>query len=212
MTGQYTAALLEMAKERIKKADFGQALQLLQQALHYPENLGEGKLEGTKDNHIHYYIGCVYELLGEEEKARESFLTASVGNDEPAGMMYYNDQPADMILYQGLAKRKLSRQAEANARFYRLIDYAEQHIGDEVKMDYFAVSLPDFLIFEENLTNRNRAHCFYLLALGYYGLGDIDRALGYLDEALKLDPSHMQCRLYRRNWSLTDPETEAVLL
>lgn len=212
VTGQYTAALVEMAKERIRKGDCGQALRLLQQALCYPENLGEGKLEGTKDNHIHYYLGCVYEMLGEEEKAKESFLTASVGNDEPAGMMYYNDQPADMILYQGLAKCKLSRQAEANARFYRLIDYGEQHIGEKVKMDYFAVSLPDFLIFEENLTNRNKAHCFYLLALGYYGLGDKERALGYLDEALRLDPSHMQCRLYRRNWSLTDPKAEVVLL
>ena len=54
---------------------------------------------------------------------------------------YYNDQPADMIMYQGLAYQKLGSTREAKARFYRLIDYGEQHLKDQVKIEYFAVSL-----------------------------------------------------------------------
>ena len=52
--------------------------------------------------------------------------------------MYYNDQPADMILYQGLAFEKLGKTREAKSRFYRLIDYGEQHLNDEGKIEYFA--------------------------------------------------------------------------
>ena len=118
----------------------------MEKALSYPENLGEGRLEGTKDNHLYYTLGLVMERLGEKEKAGECYEKATLGAMEPAGMLYYYDQPADMILYQGLAGEKLGRQIEANTRFYKLVDYGEKHIRDDVKLDYFAVSLPDFLI------------------------------------------------------------------
>ena len=102
-----------------------------------------------------------------------------------------------MILYQGLAYLKLGRVREAKARFYRLIDYGERHLEDQVKIQYFAVSLPEFLIFDEDYTLRNRAHCYYLMALGNMGLGDEEKAAGYLGEAVKTEPSHMMCRVYR---------------
>ncbi len=111
--------------------------------------------------------------------------------------MYYNDQPADMILYQGLSYLKLGMAREARARFYRLIDYGERHLDDEVKIQYFAVSLPEFLIFDEDYTMRNRAHCYYLMALGNMGLGDSDKASAFLARAAAVEPSHMMCRVYQ---------------
>ena len=110
--------------------------------------------------------------------------------------MYYNDQPADMILYQGLSYLKLGKVREAKSRFYRLIDYGERHLEDQVKVEYFAVSLPDFLIFDEDYTAKNRAHCYYLMALGNMGLGDDGKAAVFLKEAISIEPSHMMCRVY----------------
>lgn len=196
ITTQYTLALLEMAKEALSKQNGKKAEEYLQKALVYPENLGEGKLEGTKDNHIYYYLGLAYEMQRKEKKAKEFFEKAAIGTDEPAGMMYYNDQPADMILYQGLAKLKLGRISEARSRFYRLIDYGEKHLWDEVKIEYFAVSLPEFQIFDEDYTQRNKAHCYYLMALGNIGLGDTKKAVKFLETALEIEPSHMQCHIY----------------
>lgn len=196
ITAQYTIALLEMAKRALTEKDFTEAERLLRDALVYPENLGEGKLEGTKDNHIYYYLGIALEGQGRTEEASECFQTATVGTDEPAGAMYYNDQPADMILYQGLAFLKLGKIKEARSRFYRLIDYGEQHLEDQVKIEYFAVSLPEFLIFDEDYTARNRAHCYYLMALGNIGLGDREKADAYIREATAIEPSHMMCRIY----------------
>ena len=112
--------------------------------------------------------------------------------------MYYNDQPADMILYQGLAFEKLGKTREAKSRFYRLIDYGEQHLNDEGKIEYFAVSLPDFLIFDEDYTKKNRAHCCYLMALGNIGLQKSEKAAEFLKEALEIEPSHMMATLYQK--------------
>ncbi len=196
ITAQYTLALLHMAKQALAGKDYEKARGLLEQALEYPENLGEGKLEGTRDNHVYYHLGLALEGLGNHDEAKKCYRRAAVGTDEPAGAMFYNDQPADMILYQGLACLKLGEAARARTRFYRLIDYGEQHLHDKVKIGYFAVSLPDFLIFDEDYTAKNRAHCFYLMALGNMGLGNVDKAAGYLAEARQIEPSHAMCRIY----------------
>ena len=192
---QYETALLELGKKALKAGDAAKAVELLEKALLCPECLGEGKLEGTKDNHIYYHLGLAYEKLGDKEKAEECFRKAVIGTDEPAGMMFYYDQPADMIMYQGLALYKLGRKSEGNARQYKLIDYGEQHIRDEVKIDYFAVSLPDMLIYDEDWSRRNRAHCLFLMGLGNLGLGNREKAEEYFEDALKEDNTHLNCRL-----------------
>ena len=107
-----------MAKKAIEKEDWTEAKELLEKALVYPENLGEGKLEGSKDNNINYYLALTEKALGNAEKAQQLFAAASTGTDEPAGMMFYNDQPADMIMYQGLALKELGKPVVANSRFY----------------------------------------------------------------------------------------------
>ncbi len=197
ITTQYTLALLAMAQKALEERNYKKAEERLLKAFFYPENLGEGKLEGTKDNHLYYHLGLALEGQGRKEEAWECFEKATLGTDEPAGAMYYNDQPADMILYQGLSYLKLGRVREARARFYRLIDYGERHLEDQVKIQYFAVSLPEFLIFDEDYTLRNRAHCYYLMALGSMGMGETEKAAGYLEEAVKVEPSHMMCRVYQ---------------
>lgn len=196
ITTQYKIALLEIAKKELKSREYASAIHHLRAALSYPENLGEGKLEGTKDNHLNYYLGSAYEALGNSEAAQEYYALASLGADDPAGMMYYYDQPADSILYQGLALKKLGKPIAANAKFYKLLDYGEQHIFDEVKIDYFAVSLPDFMIFKDDLDKRNKAHCYYLIGLGNLGLGNREDAKRAFDQALQFDSNHMECILY----------------
>lgn len=195
ITTQYTLSLLQMAKKALAGEQYEAAQELLQTALVYPENLGEGKLEGTKDNHLYYHLGLALEARGCTEEALQCYEKATLGTDEPAGAMYYNDQPADMILYQGLAHRRLGHTGAAKSRFYRLLDYGERHLEDAVKTDYFAVSLPDFLIFEEDYEARNRAHCCYLMALGYLGLGNREKAQTYFKEALEIEPSHMMSHI-----------------
>ena len=197
ITAQYKVSLREMARKKLAEQDASGARELLEQALSAPQSLGEGHLEGTKDNDLHYWLGEALEQLGEEEAAKEQYSLSLIGNNEPAGMMYYYDQPADMILYQGLAWMKMGKVREANACFYKLIDYGERHLRDQVRIDYFAVSLPDFLIFEDDLNVRNEAHCYYLMGLGKLGLGKKGEAAEDLEKVLERDPGHQNGILYR---------------
>lgn len=64
-------------------------------------------------------------------------------------------------------------------------------------MDYFAVSLPDLLIWEDSLDTKNLIHCKYMLALGYYGLGDMQHAERYLKEVEALDNNHQGIQQFR---------------
>ena len=187
VTTQYTFALTQLARRALNAGDAKTAKQHLERALVFPHNLGEGKLEGAKNNDIYYYLGLCECLLDHESAAIEHFTHASEGDEEPASAMYYNDQPAEMILYQAMAARALGDEERACARLHKLIAYGEKHYYDEVKIDYFAVSLPDLQLFDDDLTRRNRAHCEYLIALGSMGFGDKARAAKCFDAALEID-------------------------
>ena len=198
VTTQYTAALTQLGIQALNSGDASKARELLAKALVFPHNLGEGKLEGARDNNIHYFLGLAEKALGNGEESRRHLELAAAGNEEPASAMYYNDQPADMILYQGLAQSALGRDDKARSRFYRLISYGEKHYYDQVKIDYFAVSLPDLQLFDEDLSLRNRAHCEYLIALGSYGLGDAEQAEKRIEAVLSIQSSHQGAILHQR--------------
>jgi tetratricopeptide (TPR) repeat protein len=173
VTGQYVFSLTEMAKVAIQERAFEKAVDLLNQAQQYPENLGEGKLFGAQENTIFYWLGCAFDGLAMTGNACQSWQLASTGLKEPEPAIFYNDQQPDTIYYQGLALIKLGKTEEAKERFETLINFGKSHLNDEFKLDYFAVSLPDLQIWDDDLTKRNRKNCQKLIALGESGLNSL---------------------------------------
>ena len=196
--GQYLLAQTELAKSAIKAGKYQEAIDLLAATTENPHNLGEGKLPGAQENDIDYYRGIAYQALGNQEKSEFYFRKASEGLSEPAPAIYYNDQQPDKIFYQGLAWEALGNPENARKRFNKLISYGEKHLFDQVKIDYFAVSLPDLLIWEDDLQKRNTIHCYYLMALGYLGLKKYDEAKTYFDKVLKMDINHQGAHIHRK--------------
>ena len=181
---QYQICRIEIAKKLLQNDPQSvEAEHLLEECLVYPPHLGEGKLYGAQDNDILYFLGRYEE--------------GTAGPTEPAAAMYYNDAKPDKIFYAGLCYRKLGQEDKARSLFNKLINYGKQHIYDKVVMDYFAVSLPDLLIWEDSLDTKNLIHCKYMLALGYYGMGDKERALHYLSEVEALDNNHQGIQQFR---------------
>ncbi len=191
ITKQYTVCRLELAKQFIKNKRYQEALVLLHETDSYPHNLGEGKLTNVEENDIEYYKGLAYKGLGDKEKATYWLQKATVGSSEPQQAFFYNDQQPDKIYYQGLAWAELGNQNKANSRFNKLIDHGKKHLFDECRIDYFAVSLPDLAIWEDDLNVRNKIHCYYVIGLGELGLGNIDEAKYYLQKAFELDINNM---------------------
>ncbi|MCX6309109.1 MAG: DUF5107 domain-containing protein, partial [Bacteroidia bacterium] len=193
---QYQLCRIELAKAFIVENNCKEAIELLNQCLDYPTNLGEGKLYGTQENEVNYWLGCAYEQLNQYETACHYWELAKVGNTQPAAAIFYNDQKPDKIFYQGLAWLKLGRKTEACNRFNALISFGKVHMNDTIKLDYFAVSLPDLLIWDDDLTYRNKIHCNYLLGLGYLGLEEHAKAKKYLIEAAKKDINHQGVQVH----------------
>ena len=202
---QYVYSRIALAIQLIEKEEYHTAIDHLVQAQVYPHNLGEGKLYGTQENDIFYWLGCAYDGLGEAKKAQSAWEQASVGLSEPEPAIFYNDQQPDKIFYQGLALLKLAREQEANQRFRKLISFAESRMNTEVKIDYFAVSLPDLLLWNDDLQSRNTLFCHYLIGLGYLGLGQTDKASEELQTASEIDIYHQGVRWHQCIASVVSP-------
>jgi tetratricopeptide (TPR) repeat protein len=200
VVGQYLIATIELAKKALEDHQYNEALLLLEQAENYPENLGEGKLYGAQENDINYLKGCAFEGMGDVSRAKEYFQKATQGISVPVQAIYYNDQQPDKIFYQGLAWKKLGEASKAEAIFYRLLEFGKAHLNDTIKIDYFAVSLPDLLVFDQDLNQRNVNHCHYLMGLGFLGLnnGKIEQAIKHFDMVLQSDINHFGAALHHK--------------
>ena len=197
---QHLICNVELAKEQICSGNYSDALGLLNEAENYPPNLGEEKLAGVQENDIHFWKGVAYEGISNEEMANQFYQMATRGISEPASATFYNDPQPDKIFYQGLAWKKLKDPVRSDEIFKRLIEYGQSHMEDQISIDYFAVSLPDLLVFNVDLNLRNRIHCFYIMALGNLGLdkAHAKNAGKYFDRILELDANHQGALIHKR--------------
>ena len=207
---QYQISRVEQAKHLLSEGSetsYGpegseptaKALRLLNECLEYPHYLGEGKLYGAQENDFYYLLGLAYDAQAKAAEARTCYERATIGPTEPAAAMYYNDAKPDKIFYAALAYRKLGENDKANSLCYKLLNYGEKHIFDQVRMDYFAVSLPDLLIWDGDLQQKNTIHCQLMMALGHLGLAQaggpdagkhFERGMKFLEEVEAGDCNH----------------------
>lgn len=189
ISGQYEFALIELAKECLATAP-KKALGYLAESLVYPANLGEGKLPSANDTIAHYYMAKAYEGLNEGEKAKVYYELATEGLSEPESVLYYYDQPGDTILYQGFAYEALGNFKAAKKCYHQLLSFGEKHLFDEVSYDYFAVSLPNTIMFDDDIQLNNQLYCEYLMALSQIGLANYEVAREKLTKILVIKPDH----------------------
>jgi tetratricopeptide (TPR) repeat protein len=196
--GQFLLCHIELAKKALQDGEYHKAIELLSKLEKYPENLGEGKLYATPENDINYLLGCAYEGLLENDLANAKFVVAVAGNSVPVQAIYYNDPQPDKILYQALAWQKLGQAHKAEEIFQRFIDFGTEHMTDKIRIDYFAVSLPDMLVFDIDINRRNYTFCNYLIGLGKMGLGEIEQGKACLENVLSMDINHQGAAIHLR--------------
>jgi hypothetical protein len=61
----------------------------------------------------------------------------------------------------------------------------------EPKIDYFATSLPDLLLFDDDLRERNRIESLLLSGLASHGMGDVQSAVSQLEQVVVSDPNYI---------------------
>jgi len=181
VSGQYVAAHLLMGRELLEAREPSEALAHFQAARVYPKNLGEGKHLLTLETHLDYFAGIALNSLGHAQEAQQWWKKAI---EAQTGFK-------DMAYYRALALRSLDRESEAVSLLEELLDFASRQLDAEVRIDYFATSLPNFLLFDDDLQKRNRTECLFLRGLAKLGLRRIEESAADFREALTLDANHM---------------------
>jgi tetratricopeptide (TPR) repeat protein len=181
VSSQYVNAHLLLGRKALENGDGETALKHFEAAQSYPENLGEGKHLLTPETDLHYFAGLAWRALGDEEGSKACFRKAAGAETPPSRMTYY----------RALALRELGEEVASARKLEELLAFAEKQMHSEVKIEYFATSLPNFLIFEDDLQKRNQVDCTFLKGMAYLGLGETSEAQKAFQDVLVLDANHL---------------------
>jgi tetratricopeptide (TPR) repeat protein len=184
VSGQFVAAHIILGRDALSKGDAGAALAHFRDARRYPQNLGEGKHLLTPETDLDYFEGVALSALGRHEQAAAVWKIAT---EAPTVDRF--------AYYRALAQRRLGSETGARAALQELRDAAERQLHTEVKIDYFATSLPNFLLFEDDLQKRKEAESLFARGLASAGLGDETSAVRDLQKVLQLDRNHLWARI-----------------
>lgn len=173
ITSQFILNHLLRAWNLIECGQPEQAAELLNAALHYPENLSEGRLPGQTDNDIWFWLAVCAHLQGQQAEEKRYLHKAAIGDRTINVHSYYNDQPVGYLFWQGMALRMLGDKDSADQLFINMQQWARNMAHAEVEADFFAVSQPDLLALYSDLQQQHTEKCLQIEALAAVGMGNI---------------------------------------
>lgn len=165
ITKVYKRINCSLAEKAYKNGDYSQAKSLYERCFSFPHNLGEGKLILDYDNDVCYMLGELSQKCGNDVDAKKYFNMAIRGKIEVCEDMYYNDNPIDYVYYAALAYKKLGMTELADKIKEDMLRYYHSHYGKKQVIDYFAVSLPDMVIWERDIDKDNDEFCLRIKAM-----------------------------------------------
>jgi tetratricopeptide (TPR) repeat protein len=198
-SGQYVYANRALGIEALTAARPRDAVKYFEAARNYPQNLGEGKHLLTLERDLDYFSGLAERQLGKAELAHKYWNAAAAPLPGPGIHSYF----------RALALRELGNGEVARRVLSDLADFAESKRKEVAKIDYFATSLPNFLLFDDDPEERKRIECLLLSALANHGLGQRDKAIDELRQATAADPNHLVA-LFLLDWIEADEKLIAI--
>ncbi|MGB7267449.1 MAG: DUF5107 domain-containing protein [Terracidiphilus sp.] len=184
VSAQYVHAHRELGRQALAAGKPREALDHFEAARHYPENLGEGKHLLTLERDLDYFSGLAAQKLGDSDLARR-YWSAAAEKLPAMGVHSY---------FQAMALHELGDAVAARAILMDLADFASRQMKVEPKIDYFATSLPDLLLFEDDSRSRNTAACLLLMAYAELGLENAEKARSLFQDVLAIDSSVLEAR------------------
>jgi tetratricopeptide (TPR) repeat protein len=185
---QYRIAQIGIGRKELESGKPAAALEHFNAASQPPPNLGEEfhYLQARSD--LNYWKGQALQMLGHREEA-ETAYKASASEAQDFKEMAVTSYSA-LTYYRGLSLRALGRESEADQLFASLRKRGQELQELPGTIDYFATSLPNMLVFEEDLTQRNRLDGQFLEGLALLAQGDSAAAKILFTQVLHSDTSH----------------------
>ena len=182
MFGSYLNAYLLKGYHNLLKGNTKEALSDGMSAMKYPENMMVAReYRGGRGCEVYYFVGTVYEKMGNRKKAREAWTTGANLRQE--------DQLSDIYFYKAMCLKKLGRVEEADAIFDSLVRLGKERVEKE-EIDFFAK-------FGEKMTpDDRRSDAHYLIGLGYLGKDQKAEAEQEFAEAMRYNSNHIWAKEY----------------
>ena len=171
---QHVAAHLGLGRIHLCEGRAEEALRAFRAADASPDNLGEAKHLLVNRAEIQLHLGLAYMGLSRKQDAVAVWEIAASSEGDFADMAVQSYSEASF--YQALAQRALGLHDDARATLEGLISYGQHLAASPAKIDYFATSLPDLLIFQDDPEVRQAKQAELLQRLGRLGL-DPDRPM-----------------------------------
>jgi tetratricopeptide (TPR) repeat protein len=181
VSAQYVSAHRALGKAALATGNNADALRHFESARSYPENLGEGKHLLTLERDLDYFSGLAAEQLGDTQLATIYWKAAAA----PLPSMNIHSY------FRALSLRELGEEQVARAVLSSLAEFAADRMEVAPNIDYFATSLPNMLLFDDDLSKRNRVESRLLTALACHGLGDSEQAVQQLEWVVTEDPNDL---------------------
>ena len=197
VTGQYINNAVLKANRAAMSDNYGSAYDNIISALTFPHNLGEGKLVVQTDNDLYFFAALYASKLGNKERTEQFLSLAMRGDVSITEQRYYNDLPVDYVFYNALSRMVCGKQDEAKQIFTAMKDWSNSNFNKEAVEDFFAVSLPDLVVFDRDLNRERKENCLLMKALGSLGLGEESAFDESLNELAALHPSNFKISLYK---------------
>ena len=178
LTKQHAWMHVLYGKELMEKGDYTKSEKIYFDGVNMPESYGEAKTFFNQEAHIFYYLGSLYEMQNETEKAQKAFCEAAI----------YKAAVSEISLFRALALKKLGNETEAKAVLDEMLSVAENFIVNKDLRTYYGVGSPSPMPFEYDIEKDNLTDGYILKAFALLGYGDKQSAKSAIDEARKLNP------------------------
>lgn len=187
--GQHTQTHLALGKKAFRQNDFEVSHKHFAEALTSPPNLGEAKHLLVNQSDIYYWLGVVFDALGENEKAKQNWLRSAnfKGDFQEMSVRSFSE----MTYFSALSLQKLEQKEEAKKLLQDLLKYAKKLQKTTAKIDYFATSLPTMLLFEDDIQYRQETTAIFLQSQALLGLGKTNKAKKLSEVVIERDPNHV---------------------
>jgi tetratricopeptide (TPR) repeat protein len=178
----YVDAHLLRGLNNFNSGKYENALADWSNALKYPENMMVAEsYRGGRESHVYYFLGTVYEKMGNSKKAKEMWELSVVRRQYP--------QLSENHFYRALSLNKLGMTSEATAIFDGLIELGKQRL-DVPDIDFFAK------FGERETADDRKSEAHYLIGLGYMGKEMNSEAKLEFAEAVRLNINHIWAAEY----------------
>jgi tetratricopeptide (TPR) repeat protein len=180
----YLNALLLRGHKNLKEGKYKEALNDGLSALKYPDNMIiDQAYRGGRTGEVYYFIGLVYEKMGNMRKAREAWNEAVSLRESDRRVS------SETAFYRASSLKKLGRKEEAEQLFDGLIRSGKARIEAE-QIDFFEK------FGERGTQDDRRSEGHYLAGLGYLGKDMLTEAGQEFTEAVKLNINNISAKKY----------------